>query len=128
MSVWIPWRKEKLPDEDPAVLATRESRLPDWTIWTRIVFSSLGEKVDCQIISRDRRGRRQERISKLVLPCGCPNVMPSNDERGSLRRGQHHVPNPDEEIPRLLEIVQRLRGEHPDAGFHAFTFKMEEYI
>jgi len=35
---------------------------------------------------------------------------------------------PDEEIPRLLEIVRRLRGEHPDAGFHAFTFKMEEYI
>jgi len=35
---------------------------------------------------------------------------------------------PDEEIPNLLEIVRKLRTEFPDAGFRAFTYKIEEYI
>lgn len=35
---------------------------------------------------------------------------------------------PDEEIPCLIEIVRKLRGEHPVAGFRAFTFPLEECI
>lgn len=35
---------------------------------------------------------------------------------------------PNEEIPHLLEIIQRLREKYPDGGFRAFTFPLEECI
>ena len=34
----------------------------------------------------------------------------------------------DAEIPKLLEIVRKLRRECPDAGFRAFTYQLEECI
>jgi hypothetical protein len=35
---------------------------------------------------------------------------------------------PDEEIHNLLEIVRKLKRDYPNAGFRAFTYKIEEYI
>lgn len=35
---------------------------------------------------------------------------------------------PDQEIPNLLEIVQKLRKEYPHVGFRAFTYQIEDYI
>lgn len=35
---------------------------------------------------------------------------------------------PDEEIPRLVELVRRLKGEQPRAGIRAFTFPLEECV
>lgn len=35
---------------------------------------------------------------------------------------------PDKEIPQLLEIVRRLRGKYPNAGFRAFTHWLDECI
>jgi hypothetical protein len=39
-----------------------------------------------------------------------------------------YIAVPEEEIPNLLEIVQRLRRKYPDEGFRAFTFQLDEYI
>ena len=33
---------------------------------------------------------------------------------------------PDEDIPRILDIVRRLREKYPTAGFRAFTWSLEE--
>jgi len=35
---------------------------------------------------------------------------------------------PEGEIPRLIEVVQGLKGRYPTAGFRAFTFPLEQCI
>ena len=35
---------------------------------------------------------------------------------------------PDEEVPRLLGVVQNLRERYPTAGFRAFTFPLEQCV
>ena len=35
---------------------------------------------------------------------------------------------PDEEIPRLLEIVRALKADYPNVGLRAFTFPLEDFI
>lgn len=53
------------------------------------------------------------------------------------RLGTHYWPGrnntlmmavPDEEIQRLLELVKKLKAEHPRAGLRAFTFPLEECL
>lgn len=58
-------------------------------------------------------------------------------EEAGAKLGTFHAPGrnniiyiavPDEEIPKLLETVRKLRREFPDGGFRAFTYKIEEFI
>lgn len=35
---------------------------------------------------------------------------------------------PDEEIQKLIDLVQRLKAENPRAGIRAFTFPLEECV
>ena len=39
-----------------------------------------------------------------------------------------YIAVPDEEIPKLLEIVRSLRRDYPNEGFRAFTYQLEECI
>jgi hypothetical protein len=61
-------------------------------------------------------GEGEEAGAKLGTSCspGKNNIM--------------YIGVPDEEIPNLLKIVRKLRGEFPNAGFRAFTYQLEEYI
>jgi hypothetical protein len=58
-------------------------------------------------------------------------------EEAGAKLGTSHSPGrnnilyigvPDEDIPKLLEIVHKLRKDYPNAGFRAFTYQMEEHI
>ena len=58
-------------------------------------------------------------------------------EESEPKLGTHYWPGtnntmlmavPDEEIPRLIELVRKLKEEHPRAGLRAFTFPLEECV
>jgi hypothetical protein len=58
-------------------------------------------------------------------------------EQSEARLGTHSAPGKnkcifipvlDEEIPRLLDIVRRLKEKHPTVVIGACTFQLEEYI
>ena len=58
-------------------------------------------------------------------------------EESEPKLGTHYWPGknttlllavPDGEIPRLVELVRRLKVEQPRAGIRAFTFPLEECV
>ena len=62
--------------------------------------------------------------------------------RGAMDEGEKHEPRLDtyhspgrnilavldDDIPRLIEIVQKLKEQYPSAGWRAFTFPLEQCI
>ena len=81
-------------------------------------------------------------ITNAFKQAGCKSYMKLHDATGEsqtsgARLGTHKRPGrdksilmavPDEEIPRLLEIVRGLKAAHPTVGFRAVTFPLEECI
>jgi hypothetical protein len=61
--------------------------------------------------------------------------MTGEGEESEPKLGTHYAPGknntlllavPDEEIPRLVELVRRLKKDQPSAGLRAFTFPLEK--
>jgi hypothetical protein len=81
-------------------------------------------------------------ITNAFKQAGCKSYMKLHDATGEsqtsgARLGTHKSPGrdksilmavPDENIPRLLEIVRGLKAEHPNVGFRSVTFPLEECI
>ena len=58
-------------------------------------------------------------------------------EKHPPKLGNHKAPGtnktlslavPDEEIPKLIEVVEELKAQYPTAGWRAYTFPLEECI
>ena len=61
--------------------------------------------------------------------------MTGEGEESEPKLGTHYSPGknktifmavPDEEINPLIELVRKVKAEHPGAGLRAFTFPLEE--
>jgi len=83
-----------------------------------------------------------ERVTKEFNKAGYKNYTKVHGTTGQgeetgPKLGTAHAPGknnilfigvPDEEIPNLLEIVQKLKRDIPNAGFRAFTYQIDEHI
>ncbi|MGD0276644.1 MAG: PG0541 family transporter-associated protein [Syntrophales bacterium] len=83
-----------------------------------------------------------ERITNALKQAGYKSYTKMHGATGEgeetePKLGTHYSPGrnktllmavPDEEIPRLVELVRRAKAEHPSAGLRAFTFPLEECI
>jgi len=81
-----------------------------------------------------------ERITRELKQAGYKSYMKLHDATGEnesseARLGTFRAPGrnkslfmavPDEEIPRLIDIVRRLKEENPAGGFRAVTWMLEE--
>jgi len=81
-------------------------------------------------------------ITNAFKQAGCKSYMKLHDATGEdelseARLGTQgasdklkslFIPVPDEEIPRLLEIVRGLKAKYPTVGLRAFTFPLEESV
>jgi hypothetical protein len=68
-------------------------------------------------------------ITNAFTQAGCTSYLKLHrGTRPSGQAGALFVPVSDEEIPHLIEIVRKLKAEHPIVSLKAFTFPLEECI